>query len=69
MFHCHGVQRLGQLIRERYLDGVEVAVQARARRLPLFGFLGVLTHYVTSGPRRTQPEPPAKDDADANINV
>jgi hypothetical protein len=35
----------------------------------LFGFLGVLAHYVTSGPRRTQPEPPAKDDADANINV
>ena len=27
----------------------------------LFGFLGVLAHYVTSGPRLTQPEPPEKD--------
>jgi hypothetical protein len=33
----------------------------------LFGFLGVILHYVTSGPRRTQPEPPAKDGANVNI--
>jgi formate dehydrogenase iron-sulfur subunit len=29
----------------------------------LFGLLGVCFHYVTSGPRRAQPEPPGKDDA------
>jgi hypothetical protein len=29
----------------------------------LFGFLGVIFHYVTSGPRLAQPEPPKKEEA------
>ena len=29
--------------------------------LSMFGLLGVMLHYVTVGPRRPQPEPPAKE--------
>jgi hypothetical protein len=35
----------------------------------LFGFLGVIAHYITSGPRVAQPEPPEKEGPDAGINV
>ncbi len=30
----------------------------------MFGLLGVALHYVAVGPRRPQPEPPKKEDAD-----
>ena len=32
----------------------------------LFGLVGVLLHYVTVGPRRTQPEPPLKEGTDVH---
>jgi hypothetical protein len=32
----------------------------------LFGLLGVCLHYVTVGPRRPQPEPPRKGEANGN---
>jgi len=33
----------------------------------LFGFVGVLLHYVTAGPRVEQPEPPKKEGSSVNV--
>ena len=35
----------------------------------LFGFLGVLAHYVTAGLRLPQPEPPPKEGPGGRTNV